>query len=76
MRLIDADVLFTDEQFEKYMEKILIEDGTGDVYIRPEDVADMIMEAPTIDIAEVCGECKPYDPCIYCKHEFENKFEE
>lgn len=64
MRLIDADVLFTDEQFEKYMKKILIEDGTGDVYIRPEDVVDMIMEAPTIDAVKVvrCVDCGHFIP--------------
>lgn len=67
MRLIDADAL----EYHKQLECM----GNGQY----EDVKVVyecdIDNAPTIDIAEVCGECRPYDPCIYCKHEFENEFE-
>ena len=51
-RLIDADKLLSDEQYEKYMRDILIEGETGDLYIRPQDVADLLFDAPAVIEAE------------------------
>lgn len=51
-RLIDADKLLSDEQYEKYMRDILIEGETGNLYIRPQDVADLLFDAPTVIEAE------------------------
>lgn len=66
MRLIDADAL-ANGIVSVYGEDGLTEDASL--------IYGLLLNAPTIDIAEVCGECKPYEPCIYCKHEFENEFE-
>ena len=51
-RLIDVDKLLSDEQYEKYMRDILIEGETGELYIRPQDVADLLFDAPTVIEAE------------------------
>lgn len=56
MRLIDADALLTDENYEKYLKDILIEDETGEMYIRPKDVADLIAGTPTV--IHLCKVCK------------------
>ena len=75
MRLIDADALKSkvEAMVEHRVQESDYDYGRNQIL---DYVADILIEdAPTIDIAEVCGECKPYEPCIYCKHEFENKFE-
>lgn len=56
MRLIDADKLLTDENYEKYLKDILIEGETGEMYIRPKDVADLIAGTPTV--IHLCKVCK------------------
>lgn len=66
-RLIDADAL----DYLTHRECV----GHGEYYDMEIVTKVRIDNAPTIDIAEVCGECKPYEPCIYCIHEFENMFE-
>lgn len=72
MRLIDAEALKTGINFSV---TITGKDNAVEVKRLMELYNKAIDNAPTIDIAEVCGECKPYEPCIYCIHEFENMFE-
>lgn len=59
MRLIDAEKLLTDENYEKYLKDILIEGETGEMYIRPKDIADLIANAPTVDAVPIirCKDC-------------------
>jgi len=51
-KLIDASNLLSTELYEKYMKDILIEEGTGMIYIRPQDVVDLIMDARAVIEAE------------------------
>ena len=75
MRLIDSDEV--KETARRIAEIPWGDDRGHKVEMRwtLDELERLIDTAPTIDIAEVCGECKPYEPCLYCKHEFENKFE-